>query len=213
MSPKFVYALTKVAFVTEFKAQGPASVGGKPAKVNLRVRLVFLYGGARAGTITVQSGAGISCAAGLNCRNFKPPVGGWTIGGTVRYGDGSPAVACSVKPLLDLPRFKNLRVATLQLKFQNEAGTKLAPTFFFNIDAQNYIGTDTLRGACAALADPAIRAFPTTQISGFKPVITRLGPKKVTLSQAAAYTTKPVDPAALHGSYSGSWTANLTRVS
>lgn len=199
--------------MTEFKAQGPASVGGKAAKVNLDVRLFFLYGGARAGTITVQSGAGVSCAAGLNCRNFKPPIGGWTIKGTVKYDDRSPAVACNVKPLLELPRFKNLRVATLQLKFQNQAGTRVAPAFFFNIDAQNYIGTDTLRGSCAALADPAIRAFPKTQISGFKPVITTLSPKKVTLSQAAAYVTKPVDPAALHGSYSGSWTANLTRVS
>lgn len=212
-APKFVYALTKIAFITEFKAQGPVSIGGKPARVNVNVRLVFLYGGARAGTITISSGAGISCAAGLNCRNFKPPLGGWTIKGTVKYDDGSPPVACSLKPLLDAPRFKDKRIAVLQLRFQNQAGTRVAPNYFFNIDAESYIGTDTLRGPCAVLADPAIHTFSKTQTSGFKPTITTLGPKTITLTQGADYETKNPTADVLRGSYSGKWIGTLTRVS
>lgn len=210
-APKFVYALTKITFVTQFTAKGPVVVGGKPAKVSLEVRLAFLYAG-RA-KLHAESGVGVSCAAGLNCRSFTPAIGSSTIKGTLTYDDGSPSVSCSLKPLLGVARLESSRVAALQLTFQNQAGTRVTPSFSFAINAETYLGPDTFPGKCAVFADPAIRAFARTQVSGLKPVPATLGPKSVKLVQRADYVTKPVTAGVLHGSFRGHWTATLTRVS
>jgi hypothetical protein len=210
-APEFVYALTKITFVTQFTAKGPVTVGGKPAKVSLDVRLVFLYSG-RA-KIHAESGAGVSCSAGLNCRSFKPAMGSSTINGTLRYDDGSPTVACSLKPLLGVARLRSSRVAALQLTFQNQAGTRVTPSFAFGINAETYLGPDTFPGKCAVFADPAIRAFARTQVSGLKPTPATLGPKSVKLVQGADYVTQNATAAVLRGSSRGHWTATLKRVS